>query len=247
LTGWLWRHRGGARPTRRRTLGLAVLLLLIGNLTAALGPRSAAGHPIGAGIGLLICLLCARHAAAAGIGAAELGLTGRAAWRSAGAGLAVVLAPTLLAVALSAARVRLPRMEAPGDLPELSRSALLRRLLLYLPVDTVLPEEIAFRAVLLADLRRRADGWPGPIVWSTAAFVAWHATLAVREVPDLAAGPLALKLAGYALGGVAFALPRLSTGNLLGCLIAYWLADAVLMLLAHPLGVRLRRLILGAG
>jgi hypothetical protein len=76
------------------------------------------------------------------------------------------------------------------------------------------------------------------------AFVAWHATLAIREVPDLAPDQLGLKLAGYALGGAAFALPRLRTGHLAGCLVAHWLADAVLMLLAHPLGCRLRDLVL---
>jgi membrane protease YdiL (CAAX protease family) len=56
------------------------------------------------------------------------------------------------AIPVAAAALRL----LPADRPEgqLSRPALRRRLLAYLPLDTVLPEELAFRGLLLAWLLR---------------------------------------------------------------------------------------------
>src|SRR5207249_3870375 len=160
----------------------------------------------------------------------------------------VVLVPALAVAmgwaALGAAGLHFQPPPAPGDLASLPIEELRRRILLYLPFDTVVPEELVFRGVLLAELRRRFRGLWAPVLLSLVSFTIWHGYLGVHESGgDF--GLLAVKLASYFAGGLLFTIPRLLSPNLMGCMVAHWLTDAVLMIAAHPAGGWLRDAILG--
>jgi hypothetical protein len=75
-------------------------------------------------------------------------------------------------------------------------------------------------------------------------FTLWHGYVGIHEsAGDF--GLLAFKVASYFAGGLIFTIPRLLTPNLVGCMVAHWLADAVLMIAAHPTGRWLRDAMLG--
>lgn len=110
------------------------------------------------------------------------------------------------------------------------------RAFVTMPLDTVVPEELAFRGVLLALLRRRHAVVPS-LVLSTVPFALWHGWIAVSTVREtnLSADPLlfALGLSGAFVaifaGGVAFAALRAITGNLAAPLAAHWTFNTVLL------------------
>ena len=99
------------------------------------------------------------------------------------------------------------------------------------PVHAAVFEEVLFRGVLLA-LALRSFGVTGGIVFSAAAFAAWHVavdydTMADSNVADNAAF-LAFAQAGALValfaGGLAFAVMRRRTGSLAGPIVFHWLA-----------------------
>ena len=99
------------------------------------------------------------------------------------------------------------------------------------PVQAALFEEVLFRGVLLA-LSLRAFGTARGIVFSAAAFAAWHVavdydTMADSNVADNAAFfafAQAGALVALFVGGLAFALMRRRTGSLAGPIVFHWLA-----------------------
>jgi uncharacterized protein len=117
-------------------------------------------------------------------------------------------------------------------------SALLRRVMVFVPFDTVLPEELAFRGLLLGwllragapegggqeDCRARV-GWA--VLVAAVPFVLWHLAIAVREMSELRLGELLVKLGGYYVGGVLFGYLRVATGHLAGSMVAHWLFNAL--------------------
>ncbi len=99
------------------------------------------------------------------------------------------------------------------------------------PVHAAVFEEALFRGVLLA-LALRSFGLTGGIVFSAAAFAAWHVavdydTMADSNVADNTAF-FALAQAGALVvlfaGGLAFALMRRRTGSLAAPIVFHWLA-----------------------
>lgn len=107
--------------------------------------------------------------------------------------------------------------------------------LVRIPLGTVLWEEVAFRAVLLAALLRVLPVRQA-VAAQAAVFGLWHVrpTLSALAVNDLAEGPALAALVllgclGTAVAGVLFAWLRLRTGSLL--------APALLHLATNSLGV----------
>jgi len=99
------------------------------------------------------------------------------------------------------------------------------------PIHAAVFEEVLFRGVLLA-LSLRAFGTTRGIVFSAAAFAAWHVavdydTMADSNVADSAAF-FAFAQAGALValfaGGLAFAVIRRRTGSLAGPIVFHWLA-----------------------
>ena len=123
-----------------------------------------------------------------------------------------------------------------SPLDSLSFQALLWRGCLWMPLDTALPEEFAFRGVLLAVLRRR---WAPPwaTVLSAVPFTLWHGVIVTRTVlltnlegePLLVIVGLAGAYAAVFFGGILFAALRLATGHLAGSIVAHWAFNAALL------------------
>jgi uncharacterized protein len=221
----------GRAVSRRRLLGLAVPLsaglavwnnLIVHRLPYLTANATATAAVLGA-------------AGWAGLSREELGLARRSVpaglrWGSAcavpvAAGYAVALAVPALRPLLLDGRV------AGRGGADLAHQALVR-----IPVGTVLWEEVAFRGVLLAVLRRLVPA-PAAVAASSVLFGVWHVrpTLEGLAANDLDRGPVAtgaavlLGCAGTAAAGVLFTALRLRSGSLL--------APALLHLATNSFGV----------
>src|SRR5262249_55356344 len=112
---------------------------------------------------------------------------------------------------------------------------LARHVAIYMPLGIVIPEEVAFRGVLLGALARSTT--TAVAVWYAAlAFACWHAWIAVATVGQTTlAGPLwsVVGIVGalgvVAAGGAAFALLRLRTGTIATTLAAHWAFNLVVL------------------
>ena len=106
--------------------------------------------------------------------------------------------------------------------------------LVVIPLGTVIPEEFAFRGVLLGLLSRRSGRWTATVV-SSVLFGFWHVAPALaggaaNQAVDEAVGggPLGvlLRVAGTVLftaaAGVVFCELRVRSGSLLAPMLAHW-------------------------
>jgi membrane protease YdiL (CAAX protease family) len=157
----------------------------------------------------------------AGLATAELGLARRrlpAGLRWGGACAAIVGTAYLIAVLVPSFRPLLTDDRVGG----LDGGQLAYRVLVRIPLGTVLWEEVAFRGVLLAVLARLLP-MRAAVAVSAVVFGIWHVrpTLGALEAYDVAAGPLltsaavVLACAGTAIAGAFFAWLRLRSGSLL--------------------------------
>jgi membrane protease YdiL (CAAX protease family) len=222
-----------------RACALSLFLAAYGNVASlVLGTATPAGGWPGVVVGLLLLTIVLTWARSSPpLTASELGLTRRGLPRSVVLGLLLALGTAVPAVLF----LRFPPLVGQpveyAPLGTLSREALLWRACVWMPLDTALPEEVAFRGVLLAILRRGWADAPAALI-SAAAFTAWHGIIVSRTVAltNLQAEPLlaALGLLGaflaVAVGGILFAWLRLFTGHLAGCMVAHWAFNAVLLL-----------------
>jgi membrane protease YdiL (CAAX protease family) len=235
-------------------LRLGAGLALLGNLKLWLAGEVAGGSLGGAAFGAGITALALRWAKRVGkLAPEDVGLgraptvpgQTRAALVGAAAGLGcgtVVVAMALGGVGRLGLTRHAP--EIPASLGEMTEAELLRRVILFLPLDTVLPEEVAFRGVLLGALRRRCPV-PAAVALAAVPFTFWHTALALQETPSRNLTHLTLKFAGYYVAGVGFGALREMTGALSSCLAAHWSLNATLMLLLHPAARRLVACIAG--
>ncbi|MDP9467233.1 MAG: CPBP family intramembrane metalloprotease [Chloroflexota bacterium] len=168
---------------------------------------------------------------------AELGLTRHGAARSAAIGLAV--AAVVAAGAVVIVRIG-PVVDGPVQyepFATMSVGEVFARALLWVPLATVLPEELSFRGVLLALLRRRyADGRAALL--SAIPFALWHGLIIVHTVGQTSLArttwTMALGIIGgfvvVALGGLLFAYLRIRTGSLLAPLACHWAFNASVLI-----------------
>jgi uncharacterized protein len=213
-------------------------------------PRTIAGSLTGALVGVFIVGICLFYAGRVGLSWDELGF---GAWRrvpaSVASGLLLIAAGALI-LALAARVVAM--IGAPldlildNDLRTLDADLLRRRVLLFLPFDTMLPEEIVFRGVLWAEVGRQFRSRWWQVGLSMLAFGAWHSGLASMEHGYDVGGFLFAFLV-YFVGGVVFAVPVLVTGNIVGSMATHWLTDTLLFILGNDNGAWLRDPILGHG
>lgn len=210
---------------------------------------------VGAGIALVLVILTVGVAARADLGG--LGLARGSVRESLRTGVwiggtaAVVGAVAILGGALVGAHLgfRLTNLTPAASVPW---DQLLWRAVLLLWVDTVLPEELAFRGALLLGL----TGSPAPcttvdppsyartwaevlraarqpaVLISSCAFAAWH-VVAVLE--DGTTDPLTVgaKLLLIAVGGMLFGGLRVVGQNLLAPIVGHWLFDMLAMIAAR--------------
>ena len=210
----------------------------VGLVLAALAVASAVDRGFGAhvavGLGLAACLLMI--ARVQGLTAANLGLA-RSTWP---AGLRWgTAAATLVGAAYALAYLITPvRQALPESDGEIGRAALWA-VLVVIPLGTVVPEELAFRGLVLALLGRRYGVLSGTLL-SSGLFGLWHigASLGggpanaaiVGVVGGDAAGTVTRVIATVVfttLGGVVLCWLRLRSNSLLAPVLAHWTVNAL--------------------
>jgi len=210
--------------------GLVVVVLAVGlAVDHAIG-----GAHVAVGLGLAACLVAV--ARALGLTAADLGLA-RPAWpaglRWGGAAALLVAAAYALVLLAAPLRHSLPQ-EAGGD-----GRAVLTAVLVVIPLGTVLPEELAFRGLLLSLLGRGYGMLAG--TWlSSGLFGLWHVlaalgggaanaaiTGAVGGGAPGTAARVVVTVVFTSLGGAALCWLRLRSGSLLAPALAHWTVNAL--------------------
>jgi membrane protease YdiL (CAAX protease family) len=222
----------------RRLFLLGTWLVAYGNVAAlALGRLPPAGGLTGVAIGFQLIALAAIWARwVAGVGLRDLGLGRSGAGRSGAIGLLVALAMVLPALIILKNPPILGDPVTYAPVERISPAVLLWRVFVSMPLDTVVPEEIAFRGVLLAALRRRFAAGPA-VALAALPFVLWHGVILSRTLglTNLGADPFRLALgliggvAALFIGGVLFGALRVATGHLAGSLAAHWGFNAALL------------------
>jgi uncharacterized protein len=197
------------------------LLGTVGVLAASLLANRFAA-PAHLAIGLVVVVALAAIARLAGLTRAELGLTR---WRS-GLGWGAVPAAALAAGYLLAAIA--------GPLDGATRQGWPAAVLaasLVIPLGTVLPEELAFRGVLWALLRRRYGDRTAAVV-SSVLFGLWHVQPALGGGPanemlgDGAAVRVVATVLFTGLAGLLLTRLRTASGSLLAPVLLHWAATA---------------------
>jgi uncharacterized protein len=168
---------------------------------------------------------------------AELGLTRRGAARGAAIGLAV--AAVVAAGAVVIVRIG-PMVDGPvqyAPFATMPAADAIMRAVVWVPLATVLPEELSFRGVLLALLRRRYADTRAALL-SAIPFALWHGLIIVHTVGETSlarntSGWTLGILAGFvvvALGGLLFAYLRIRTGTLFAPLACHWAFNAAVLI-----------------
>ncbi|HEX2374079.1 MAG TPA: CPBP family intramembrane glutamic endopeptidase [Actinomycetota bacterium] len=218
-----------------RAVGLVLAALAAGLVV----DRAVSGARVAVGLGLAACLLAV--AWALGVTAAKLGLA-RSAWPSGlrwgAAAAGVVGAAYALAFLLAPVRQALP--EAEGGIGR----AALWTVLVAIPLGTVLPEELAFRGLLLALLRRRY-GVAAATLISSGLFGLWHvgaslgggaANAAMADVVGADPTGLGIRVVVTvcftSLAGVVLCWLRLRSGSLLAPMLAHWTVNGLGVIVA---------------
>jgi CAAX protease family protein len=209
---------------------LVVVLLLWNNVVITRTPGHPASYPF---VNLVATVALLAVARAGGLSWDELGLARRRIRSGLGwGGAAVALVAVGYALALAVPALR-PLLEDDRS-ADLGLGELAGRVLVRVPLGTVLWEEVAFRGVLLAALARMM---PMRVAAGLAAavFGLWHIrpTLSGLAANDLADGParagaVALVCAGTALAALLFTWLRIRSGSLV--------APALLHLATNSLG-----------
>jgi uncharacterized protein len=215
----------------RLPLVAMVVLLPAVNVTGR-GAGPAWHAVIGVGLVILLALL----AKWAGLSAADLGLARENAARGlrwGGVTAAVVLAVAGLAYALP------PSRDLLAGTSDASWARVLAEVLVFIPLGTVLPEELAFRGVLWALLRREYGEVTATVV-SSALFGLWHvlpaltgsaANQAASATLGSGVGGTVLRVVGTVvftgLAGVVLCLLRIRSGSLLAPIAAHWAVNGI--------------------
>jgi len=217
------------------TVGLALAALAVAKAV----DRAAPGAHVAVGLGLVACLVAI--ARGQGLTVADLGLT-RSTWpaglRWGAAAAVLVVVAYVLAYVTGPVRQALPDGEG-----GLGRAALWT-VLVVIPLGTVLPEELAFRGLLLALLGRRYGLLAG-ILLSSGLFGLWHV------VPSLGGGTANATMASVmgadaagtvvrvvvtvvftSLAGVVLCWLRLRSGSLLAPVLAHWTVNGLGVIVA---------------
>lgn len=218
----------------------AAFLVIWGNVTSALLgasawlPGGSWSFVIAGAVLVAVSLVAAR---AMSLDASALGLAGSP-LRGALVGLAVGGGIALVGVAFL--RVAGPpitgRAIEYAPLASVTGAELARHVAFFLPLGDIVPEELAFRGVLLGGLLRRYATRPA-IVLAGAVFALWHVGVAYATVGDTTLGAPSVwfapavvgALAVVLVGGALFAALRVGTRSLVTTIAAHWSFNAVIL------------------
>jgi uncharacterized protein len=225
LSSWAW-----------RVAIVSGVLLAFGNAAEAVaGPNALATSWATVAQAAGTMLIVAAAARWCRVTWAEMGVHRANLIRSALVGAATALLIVVLALAVLHLGTAVGAGVTYGPIRGETLPALLFHALLALPMLTALPEELAFRGLLLGLLKRRLSSWRASLLMS-AAFVAWHGVAEVQTLaqtnftPGLVVPAAIVSVLALFAGGLLFAFLRLRTGNLAAAFIAHWWFDAGLVL-----------------
>lgn len=221
---------GAGSPPTRPTGHLVVVMVALLVVASVLAHR--AGRPVSQVAVPLAAVLLLLLSRGAGLGWAELGLarpTRAAALRWAALPAAVVVAVVAIVVATPATRSLLLDERYRDD-----TGSALRYALLQVPLETVIPEEVAFRGALLATLGRvTSRRWA--MAGSATLFGLWHLPSSLQVTGSnavladlLGSGPASQVASSVTVvlvtgaAGLLFALLRERSGSLLGPMALHW-------------------------
>lgn len=220
----------------------AALLVLWGNAASALlggTSRLPGGSVEFLAAGAALVALSVAFARGLGLDAAAVGL-GRIAFArgaAVGAGLGLAGATAAVGTLRLVAPAIVGQQVEYAPLAQVTELELARHVVLFLPLATVIPEELAFRGVLLGGLVRRMRDRDALII-SGAAFALWHLGVAIATVDDTTLGSPSphfafatlVALFVVLLGGSALAWLRLRTRSLATTIALHWTFNAGLLL-----------------
>ncbi|GAC56200.1 hypothetical protein GOHSU_04_00690 [Gordonia hirsuta DSM 44140 = NBRC 16056] len=224
----------GGRLVRRRVGFYRALLGLIAVMFAGEITMHFTGSTWSRWIIAAIALAATGLALGAGLTPDDLGLSRSSLRRGAGwAGVIVVVVVLVIAVGLAVPPIReLFRNEAYSSLPWAVLSALV-----LIPLQTVVPEELLFRGILLGALARRHRAWVAVLVQALL-FGLWHIVSSTglaagnpgigNTVGDGTAGVLLGVLGAVVfttVAGALFGWLRMRTGSLLPSIAMHWAAN----------------------
>lgn len=207
-------------------IAVVVMVLVITNLIAHFTTTWASVATVPVAAVVLVLLVRAR-----GLGWAELGL-GRAHWRS-GAGYALAAVGLVLTVVAVGALLPWTRPMFLNDRYATLSGALLASMVI-IPLQTVIPEELAFRGVLHGALDR-AWGFRGVAAAGSLLFGLWHIASSFGltsgnvgftrvlggGVAGMVAG-IALAVVATAAAGFVFTWLRRRSGSLIAPIALHW-------------------------
>ena len=211
-------------------MGLVLAVLAV----ATVVDHAVDGAHLAVGLGLTLGLV--GIARVDGLTAADLGLA-RSAWRS---GLrwgtaAAALVGAVYALAYLVAPVREVVSDGEGGIGPGALTAVL----IVVPLGTVIPEELAFRGLLLALLGRR-HGVRAATLLSSALFGLWHVLASLgggaanAAMVDVVGGDPAgtvvrvvVTVLFTSLAGVVLCALRLRSGSLLAPILAHWTVNGL--------------------
>src|SRR5687767_12863148 len=204
----------------------AALLVVWGNAASGLlggTSRLPGGSLEFLGAGLALIAISVAFARALGLDAVAVGLNrmGFARGVAIGAGLGLVGATAAVGALRLVAPAIVGQEVEYAPLAQVTELELARHVALLLPLATVIPEELAFRGVLLGGLLRRMRQRDALII-SGATFALWHLGVAIVTVDDTTLGSpspwfavaIVIALGVVLLGGSALAWIRLRTRSL---------------------------------
>src|SRR6478735_9922366 len=214
-----------------RLIALVVAILAAGELVAHFVDSSygVVAIPVAA---LVVTVVALRS----GITWDELGLA-RSTW-SRGARYALVLAGAVTVVVAVMAAIPAFRSVFEDDRYDTGIGRALVVALVLVPLRTVIPEELAFRGVLLAMLTRRFGTTPA-VIGSSVLFGLWHVTSSVglaadnEAVGSVASGAAAQwigvigAVVATTLAGVVLCVVRLRSGSLIAPIALHWAVNGV--------------------
>ena len=207
-----------------------VAVLVTHNLVGNLAVPSALYVPVN----LFVAAVLVAIARGSDVSWAELGLGPAHVGRGLAVGAAafVVVATVLVAAALVPVTRSLFEDERAAGV---TGAGLAYHALVRIPLGTVVLEEIAFRGVLLA-LLRRARSTGAAVGWSSALFGLWHVvpTIEALRANDLTVhvGPVTAAVLVTGVAGAAFCWLRLRSGSLLAPALAHVATNSVALSLA---------------
>ena len=157
---------------------------------------------------------------------AELGLTIRGAWQQTRVGLYFGIILVLPALAFLAFLPSLMPEVSIGKFGAMTRGDLLFQILFRIPLGTMIIEELAFRGILQANLRRVTSlRWA--VIGSSAIFALWHTGVNFHLLETTLASNSDFSAAFFA-GCVGSALREL-TGHLAAPMATHWIVNSAML------------------